>query len=61
MGFVGNGYTGGKGPEIRVGNTQKLEENDRFCMNGVFRGAFEPGIGSNGSKKCAGYDYEVRF
>ena len=58
---IGNGHTGEKGPEIWVGNTQNLKEHDRFCMHGVFRGAFGPGIGSYGSKKCAGCDYEVRF
>ena len=49
---IGNGHTGEKLPEIWVGNMQKLKENDRFCMNGVFRGAFGPGIGSNGSKNA---------
>ena len=36
---IGNGHTGEKGAEIRVGNMQNLEENDRFFMNGSFRGA----------------------
>ena len=40
---------------------QKLKENDRFCMNEVFRGAFGSKLGSDESKNYAGDDYEVRF
>ena len=57
---IGIGLIGEKAPEIRVGNTQKLEENDRFCMNGVFRGASGSEIGSNWLKKYAGCDYNIR-
>ena len=58
---IGNGHTGEKLPETRVGNMQKLNENDGFCMNGVFRGAFGSKIGSNWSKTYAGCDYNIRF
>ena len=40
---------------------QKLEENDRFCLNEVFRGAFGSKLGPGGVKKHAGFDSEVRF
>ena len=45
---IGKDHTGEKGPEIWVGNTKKLEENDRFCVNEVFCAAFGSGIGANG-------------
>ena len=62
MGFVqGMAIPEKKLPEIWVGNMQKLQENDGFCMNGVFRGAFGSEIGSNWSKKYAGCDYNIRF
>ena len=54
---IGNGHTREKGPEIWVGNTQKLKEYVRFCMNG----AFGSKIASNGSKKYAGCDYNIGF
>ena len=57
---IGNGYTGGEWPEIWSRNVQKLKENDRFCMNEVFRGAFGSKLGPGG-KKYAGDDPEVRF
>ena len=40
---------------------QKLEENDRFCLNEVFRGAFASKLSPGGVKKHAGDDSEVRF
>ena len=58
---IGNGYTGGKWPEIWSKKVQKLEENDRFCLNEVFRGAFGSKLGPYDVKNHAGDDSEVRF
>ena len=40
---------------------QKLKENDRFCLNEVFRGAFGSKLGPYDVKNHAGDDSEVRF
>ena len=57
----GMGYTGEKLMKKGSKNVEKLEKNDRFCMNGVFRGALEPGIGPGGSKKHSLLRNDVRF
>ena len=58
---IGMGYTGEKLAKHLDRKLQKLEENDRFFMNGALRGAFGLKLGPNRSKNYAGFDYEVRF
>ena len=45
-----NGLYRKKINEKGVEKCAKTKKNVRFCMNGVFRGALEPGIGPGGSK-----------
>ena len=58
---IGMGYTGEKLTKKGSKNVEKLQKNDRFCMNGVFRGALELGIGPGGSKKHSLFRNDVRF
>ena len=58
---IGMGYTGEKLAKNLDRKLQKLEENDRFFMNGVFRGAFELKLEPGGSKKCADDESAIRF
>ena len=58
---IGMAYTGEKLMKKGSKNVEKLKTNDRFCMNGVFRGALELGIGPGGSKKHSLLRNDVRF
>ena len=58
---IGNGYTGEKWTKIRVKKVEKLEENGEFELNGSFRGAGEPKLGPDGSKKYAEFGSELRL
>ena len=58
---IGTGYTREELGKILDRNLQKLEENYRFFMNGAFRGAFGASTGAFKLKKCARFDYAIRF
>ena len=58
---IGMGYTGEKLAKNLDQKLQKLEENDRFFMNGALRGAFGASTGAFKLKKCARFDYAIRF
>ena len=58
---IGMGYTGEKLAKILDRKLQKLEENNRFWLNGAIRGAFGPPTGAFKLKKIALFESEARF
>ena len=58
---MGMGFTGERIAKILDRKLQKLKENYRFFMNGALRGAFGAPTGAFKLKKCARFDYAIRF